>query len=283
MQINLHKQYELSGLQQFKIDTIFTPNEKIIDVTMRGSDKKSGSMNGKRKINHPRKDSYLSSTSTAANGSSSDQLNSSSEDGSGARMKECSGLKVMKHGNFTKVMHDRWQQSNGNIPAVDRRDIAEEHPVFNNGKKTAPEHQHHPEFTQISYLRLRSLEEAFLLRNYFDTKERLPLGKKLANFATTASGRECPALREEDRCYGIQKIFDLHLRKGYKVETLFIAAGIFDRYINMLGPKNFPRPQVLHLATICVLMSAKLEQPISPSFTRMINLLPEDEKKHVTK
>lgn len=30
-------------------------------------------------------------------------------------------------------------------------------------------------------------------------------------------------------------------------------------------------------------MSAKLEQPISPSFTRMINLLSEEEKKHVTK
>ena len=173
--------------------------------------------------------------------------------------------------------------SNANIPVVDRKDIAEEHPVFNNGKKTTPEHQHHPEFTQISYLRLRSLEEAFLLKNYFDVKEKVGLSKKIANFATTASGREVPALREEDRCYGIQKIFDLHMRKGYKVETLFIAAGIFDRYINMVGAKSFPRPQVLHLATICVLMSAKLEQPISPSFTRMINLLPEEEKKHVTK
>jgi hypothetical protein len=30
-------------------------------------------------------------------------------------------------------------------------------------------------------------------------------------------------------------------------------------------------------------MSAKLEQPISPSFTRMINLLPPEEKEHVSK
>ena len=30
-------------------------------------------------------------------------------------------------------------------------------------------------------------------------------------------------------------------------------------------------------------MSAKLEQPISPSFTRMINLLSTEEKKNVTK
>ena len=90
-------------------------------------------------------------------------------------------------------------------------------------------------------------------------------------------------LREEDRSYGIQKIFDLHSKKLYKVETLFIAAGIFDRYINMIGYQNFPRPQVLNLSVICVLMSAKLEQPISPSFTRMINLLPKEEKSGVTK
>ena len=37
------------------------------------------------------------------------------------------------------------------------------------------------------------------------------------------------------------------------------------------------------LATICVLMSAKLEQPISPSFTRMTNLLTDEEKKYVSK
>ena len=30
-------------------------------------------------------------------------------------------------------------------------------------------------------------------------------------------------------------------------------------------------------------MAAKLEQPISPSFNRMINLLPDEERKYVTK
>jgi hypothetical protein len=75
----------------------------------------------------------------------------------------------------------------------------------------------------------------------------------------------------------------LHAKKDYKEETLFIAAGIFDRYINIIGPANFPKHLTVHLATISVLMSAKLEQPISPSFTRMINLLTQDEKKTVTK
>lgn len=62
-----------------------------------------------------------------------------------------------------------------------------------------------------------------------------------------------------DRSYGIQKIFDLHQKKEYKPETLFIAAGILDRYIFMVGAQNFPKSQMVSLATICVLMSAKLE------------------------
>jgi len=62
-----------------------------------------------------------------------------------------------------------------------------------------------------------------------------------------------------DRSYGIQKIFDLHEKKEYKPETLFIAAGILDRYIKMVGPTNFPKKQMINLATISVLLSAKLE------------------------
>jgi len=67
------------------------------------------------------------------------------------------------------------------------------------------------------------------------------------------------------------------MKKEYKNETLFIAANILDRYIGMIGLPNFPRKEMLNLATISILMAAKLEQPISPSFRRMINLLPEDE------
>lgn len=65
-------------------------------------------------------------------------------------------------------MHQRWNLANEKIPSIDKGDILEENPVFNNGKKVSPEHQHHPEFTQISYLRIRSLEEAFQMKNYFE-------------------------------------------------------------------------------------------------------------------
>ena len=81
----------------------------------------------------------------------------------------------------------------------------------------------------------------------------------------------------------MQKIFALHEQKGYKPVSLFVAAGIFDHYIAMAGLEHFRNSNVLHLAVISVLMAAKLEQPISPSFNRMINLLPDDERAHVTK
>lgn len=75
----------------------------------------------------------------------------------------------------------------------------------------------------------------------------------------------------------------MHIKKEYKNETLFVATSIFDRYINSIGASNFPKSQIVCLSTISILLAAKLEQPISPSFTRMISLLTEEEKKLVTK
>ena len=86
-----------------------------------------------------------------------------------------------------------------------------------------------------------------------------------------------------DRSYGIQRIFALHAKKGYKHETLFVAANIMDRYIYMLGPTNFHKSEMVGLATISMLMAAKLEEPMSPSFNKMISLLTDEEKKYVSK
>lgn len=40
---------------------------------------------------------------------------------------------------------------------------------------------------------------------------------------------------------------------------------------------------MISLATVSVLMAAKLEQPMSPSFNKMISLLTIEEKKYVNK
>ena len=118
-------------------------------------------------------------------------------------------------------------------------------------------------------------------------KQHLSIAQRLQN--TFGSSRKGNAVRQEslitqyDRSYAIQKLFDLHAKKDYKQETLFTAQAIMDRYLYIIGYNTFPREQMCRLATISMLMAAKLEQPISPSFTRMISLLSEDEKRFVTK
>lgn len=75
----------------------------------------------------------------------------------------------------------------------------------------------------------------------------------------------------------------LHQEKGYKIETLFMACGIFDRYLALIGHWNFPLQKIVTLSTISILLAAKLEQPMQPSFSRMISLLTEQEKKQINK
>ena len=139
-EIKLNIQYELSGLKSFKIDAYYDPCECVhlsgkpnYDVEMEGSTRaKTTSFNEEigNRLKVPRKDSYLSAASKSTANGSSDQL--SSEDGSANRVKEAS--------NFTKIMHDRWLQSNAKLPCIDQKDIFEEHPIFSNGKKKVPDH-----------------------------------------------------------------------------------------------------------------------------------------------
>jgi len=78
-------------------------------------------------------------------------------------------------------------------------------------------------------------------------------------------------------------IQNLHKAKEYKEETLHLAGSLADRYLAALARKGVAIPDTLLLATICMLLGAKLEQPMSPSFLRMINLLPEGVRETVTK
>ena len=66
---------------------------------------------------------------------------------------------TMKSGmSMTQTMFERWHKANRHIPQVDRKNIFEENPNFNKNKKTCPANQHHPEYTQTSYLRIRATE-----------------------------------------------------------------------------------------------------------------------------
>lgn len=166
-----------------------------------------------------------------------------------------------------------------NIPPLDYQDVQKDCPLITQIESREENvSQHAPEFTQVSYLRLRSIEEVFAIQNYLDPERNPALAQHLSkskgvNMFLLGSGR----------AYGMRKLIDLHEKKGYRLETLFAAQQIFDRYLNMVGHWNMADSRYVLLATIATLMSAKLEQDTSPSFNRMIGLLSHEEQKHVSK
>ena len=54
----------------------------------------------------------------------------------------------------------------------------------------------------------------------------------------------------------------LHDKKKYKIETLFVAVSIFDRYLMMTGCWNVDKAKQLQLSVICMVLAGKLEQPM---------------------
>lgn len=73
-------------------------------------------------------------------------------------------------------------------------------------------------------------------------------------------------------------ISELHKKKMYRKETLFIALGLLDRFLSRLVYSNAEKRSIdlVLLAAVCLLMAAKLNQPLSPSFYQMIRLLDEE-------
>ena len=85
------------------------------------------------------------------------------------------------------------------------------------------------------------------------------------------------------RRHMITLLEDLNRLKSYKEETLYLAASLCDRYLVNLAVKNSPAPCLIKLSIICTLMGAKLEQPIQPSYNRMVRLVATEWGVAVTK
>lgn len=182
--------------------------------------------------------------------------------------------------NFSAIMMKRWESHNQNLPSLDQADIAQDCPLITQveaNEETVS--QHAPEFSQVAYLRLRSIEEVFSFKNYLEPK----CNPEFANFLKNNRKARSIVQYNKGRAQGMDKILDLHAKKGYRLESLFAAQNIFDRYLSMVGHWNFTEDKYILLATISVLMSAKLEQDTSPSFNRMISLLSNRESKMVSK
>lgn len=79
-------------------------------------------------------------------------------------------------------MMKRWESHNQNLPSVDLADIAKDCPLITQIEANEEEvGQHAPEFSQVCYLRLRSIEEVFSIRNYLEPKRNPEFAKFLKN------------------------------------------------------------------------------------------------------
>lgn len=73
--------------------------------------------------------------------------------------------------DYSSIMMKRWESHVQTIPTIDQVDIQKDCPLITQIEVTEDTvNQHAPEFSQASYLRLRSIEEVFAMRNYLDPK-----------------------------------------------------------------------------------------------------------------
>ena len=68
-------------------------------------------------------------------------------------------------------------------------------------------------------------------------------------------------------------IEEIHGIKEYKLDTLYTAVSLVDRYLVRVIVKKQKLPCMITLAVTCLLIAAKLEESICPSFIRMKNII----------
>ena len=83
-------------------------------------------------------------------------------------------------------------------------------------------------------------------------------------------------VNNEARSHMVFLIEEIHRLKDYKEETFYSADSLADRYLVYLTVSNQHPPCLIRLAIICCLIAAKLDQPISPSFKRMVRLVKKE-------
>lgn len=152
-------------------------------------------------------------------------------------------------------MKQRWCEAliTAGIPKIDLND------QVNAGKKKKQVlKQFWPEFSQTSYI------EAF-------NKQTVA-----GNYTVSAKGARVK-IDVKQREGVVALISELHKWKNYQKETMFIAFGLLDRYLSLVVNEGLTVKELdlVHLAAVCLLLAAKLNQPLMPSFNQMILLLDE--------
>lgn len=135
----------------------------------------------------------------------------------------------------TEEMNKRWLKViQKQVPTIDLLDISAEVYPFNSQKR-----QFAPEYSHSAYIAM--LKQEYAIGDY--------VTKKNCSLKMTDYTRQQMVMLIEDLC----------ALKQYKVETLYLAVSIADRYLVNLAVKGSPAPCLITLAVISVLMAAKLE------------------------
>ena len=138
------------------------------------------------------------------------------------------------------------------IPSIDQEDVRSER---KNGLKA--KRQFAPEFSQSSYIHMLRMEQA------------------VGNYTQYTSHNKKFSVKNEERREMVQLIEKIQKIKEYKEETYFLAVSLADRYLVHIAVHGQDMPSLISLGVTAILMAAKLEQPISPSFSRMVRLVDE--------
>ena len=86
-----------------------------------------------------------------------------------------------------------------------------------------------------------------------------------------------------DRESMVSLIQELHRVKCYGEDTFYLAVSIADRYLTILATQGKKAPNLIQLATISLLLAAKMYQHMNPCFDMMIERLPTLLRKQVTR
>lgn len=137
------------------------------------------------------------------------------------------------------------------LPKVDYLDIHESR-------------QFAPEYSQKAYESAKAEERA--LGDYFEECEQS------YHNTTSAHRREMVCLIE-----------NLHTQKKYRIETLYLAVNIADRYLIKTFASGKPVPNLVLLALTSIMIAAKAGQPLKPSYALTASMLPETLQSMVSK
>ena len=66
---------------------------------------------------------------------------------------------------------------------------------------------------------------------------------------------------------------ELHSKKKYRQETMYLAVSLADRFLINLSVCGLDAPCLVDLALTCLLVAAKMNQPLRPKFNLMNDLL----------